>query len=177
MAQANMPYHHLIRTQSTAPLPTNSVIPKPGIKHYGTTATSLNHRNGMRWHKHKATNCKSRLRHVQSNASPPAANLAHDESPNKEPSADQPVSTNDGNDITSLLASTLNMRDGNPEYQEKIAMDLSAANLMWLLSHGLNEIAPVIYIYLLFTFPWPVLFLKSHSFLFVSYIPSLRKES
>ena len=41
VAHANTPYHHLLRTQSTAPLPTNSVIPKPGIKHYGTTKTSL----------------------------------------------------------------------------------------------------------------------------------------
>ena len=47
-----------------------------------------NHRNGMRWHKHKATDFKSRLCYVQSNASPPAANLANDESPNKESSAD-----------------------------------------------------------------------------------------
>ena len=38
-----------------------------------------NHRNGMHWHKHKATDCKSRLRHLQSNASPPTANLANDE--------------------------------------------------------------------------------------------------
>ena len=38
-----------------------------------------NHLNGMRWHTHKATNCKSRLRHVQSNASPTVANLANDE--------------------------------------------------------------------------------------------------
>ena len=37
------------------------------------------HRNGMHWHKHKATDCKSRLRHLQSNASPPTANLANDE--------------------------------------------------------------------------------------------------
>ena len=41
MAHTNMSYHHLLRTQSTAPLPTNLVIPKPGIKHYGTTKTSL----------------------------------------------------------------------------------------------------------------------------------------
>ena len=84
----------------------------------------------MRWQKHKATDCKSRLRNVQSNASPPAANLAHEESPNKEPSAAPPVPTNDGNNITSLLASTLNMSGDNPELQEKIAMALSAANLM-----------------------------------------------
>ena len=42
-----------------------------------------NHRNGMRWHKHKATNFKSRLRYLQSNASPPAANLDNDETANK----------------------------------------------------------------------------------------------
>ena len=42
-----------------------------------------NHRNGMRWHKHKATDFKSRLCHLQSKASPPAANLANDESPKK----------------------------------------------------------------------------------------------
>ena len=52
-----------------------------------------NHHNGMRRHKHKATDCKLRLCHVQSNASPPAANLAHEESPKKEPSADQPLPT------------------------------------------------------------------------------------
>ena len=84
----------------------------------------------MSWHKHKATNCKSRLRHFQSTASPPAANLANDESPNKEPSANQPVLTNDGNDITSLLASSFNMSGDNPELQEKIATALSAGNLM-----------------------------------------------
>ena len=89
-----------------------------------------NNRNGMRWHKHKAADFKSRLRHVQSNASPPAANLANDESPNKEPSADQPVPTNDGNDTTSLLASALNTSDENPELQKKIAMALSADNLI-----------------------------------------------
>ena len=38
-----------------------------------------NHRNGMRWNKHKASDCKSRLRHLQSNALPPADNLANDE--------------------------------------------------------------------------------------------------
>ena len=38
-----------------------------------------NHRNGMRWHKQKATHFKSRLRYLQSNASPPTANLANDE--------------------------------------------------------------------------------------------------
>ena len=84
----------------------------------------------MRWHTHKTTDCKSRLRHVQSNASPPEANLANDESPNKEPSSDQPVLTDDGNGITSLLESALNMSGDNPEYQEKISMALSAANLM-----------------------------------------------
>ena len=47
-----------------------------------------NNHNGMCRHKHKATNCKLRLCHVQSNASPPSANLAHEESPKKEPSAD-----------------------------------------------------------------------------------------
>ena len=89
-----------------------------------------NHRNGMRWHKHKAADCKSRLRHVQSNASPPADILANDASPNKETSANQPVPTDDGNDITSLLALALNMSSENPELQEKIAMALSVANLM-----------------------------------------------
>ena len=68
------------------------------------------------------------------------------------------------------------MSGDNPELQEKIAMALSAANLMWLLCHGLTEIAPVIYIYLLFTFPWPVLFLSFHGFFFISSIASLRKE-
>ena len=90
----------------------------------------LNHRNGMCWHKHKATDCKSRLCYVQSNALPPAANLANDESPNKEPYANQPVLTDDGNGITFLLVSALNMSDDNPELQEKVAMDLSAANLI-----------------------------------------------
>ena len=84
----------------------------------------------MRWHKHKAPNCKSRLRHLQSNASPPVANLANYESPNKEPSANQPVLNNDGNTITSLLAPALNMSGDNTELQEKIAMALSAANLI-----------------------------------------------
>ena len=134
-----------------------------------------NHHNGTRCHKHNATDCKSRLRHVQSNASPPAANLAHDESPNKESSADQPVLNDDSNDITSFLASVLNMSGDNPELQEKITMALSAANLMWLLCHGLTEIAPDIYIYLIFTFPWPVLFPSFHGFFFVSSIASLSK--
>ena len=89
-----------------------------------------NHRNRMRWHKHKATDCKSRLCHLQSNASTPASNLANDKSPHKEASADQPVSTDDGNDITSLLASALNMSGDNPELQEKITMALSSANLI-----------------------------------------------
>ena len=89
-----------------------------------------NHRNGMRWNKHKATDCKLRLRYVKSNASPPAANLANDESPKKESSTDQPVPTDDGNDITSLLASALNMIGDNPELQDKIAMALFSANLM-----------------------------------------------
>ena len=68
------------------------------------------------------------------------------------------------------------MSGDNTELQDKITMALSAANLMWLLCHGLTEIAPVIYIYLLFTFPWPVLFLSFHGFFFVSSIASLRKE-
>ena len=76
-----------------------------------------NHRNGVRWHKHKATDCQSRLRYLQSNALPPTANLDNDESPNKEPSSDQPVPTDDGNGITSLLASALNMSGNNPELQ------------------------------------------------------------
>ena len=84
----------------------------------------------MRWHTHKATDCKLRLHHVQSNALPPVSNLANDESPNKEPSAYQPVPTNDGNDITSLLEFSLNMSGDNPELQDKIAMSLSADNLM-----------------------------------------------
>ena len=41
MAHANSPYHHLLSTQSTAPLPTKLVILKSGIKHYGTPVTSL----------------------------------------------------------------------------------------------------------------------------------------
>ena len=84
----------------------------------------------MRWYTHKAIDCKSRLGHVQSNASPPAANLSSDESPKKEPSAEQPAPTNDGNDTTSLLASALNMSGNNTDLQEKIAMTLSASNLM-----------------------------------------------
>ena len=89
-----------------------------------------NHRNVMRWHTHKATNYKSCLRYVQYNASPPAVNLANDESQNKEPSADKHVTPNDSNDINSLLTLALNMSGNNPELQEKIAMSLSAANLM-----------------------------------------------
>ena len=73
-----------------------------------------NHCNGMRWHKHKATDCKPRLCHVQSNTLPPAANLAHDESPNKEPSANKTVPKDDGNGITFLLASSLHMSGDNP---------------------------------------------------------------
>ena len=68
-------------------------------------------------HTHKATDFKSRLHHVQSNALPPAANLTNNESPKKEPSADQPAPTDDGNDITSLLALELNMSGNNPELQ------------------------------------------------------------
>ena len=41
VAHANTPYHHLLRTQSTAPFPKKLVIPKPGIKDYGASATSL----------------------------------------------------------------------------------------------------------------------------------------
>ena len=88
------------------------------------------HRNGMRWHTHKATDCRLRLCRVQSNASSPSSTLANDESPNKEPPVDQPVPINDGHDITSLLVSYLIMSGNNPDLQEKIAMALSASNLM-----------------------------------------------
>ena len=84
----------------------------------------------MRWHTHKATDCKLRLHHVQSNALPPVSKLANDESPNKEPSAYQPVPTDDGNGITYLFASALNMSSDNQELQERIAMTMSTANLM-----------------------------------------------
>ena len=98
-----------------------------------------NHCNDMRWHTHKATDCKPRLRHVQSNASPPASNLANDELPNKEPFSDQPFPTDDGNDITSLLAPALNTSGNNTELQEKISMALSASNLMCLLCRELTK--------------------------------------
>ena len=58
----------------------------------------------MRWHKYKATNFQSRLRHFQSNLPLPAANLATDESQDKEPADDQPAPPDDSDNITSLLA-------------------------------------------------------------------------
>ena len=84
----------------------------------------------MCWHKHKATDFKSRLRHLQSNPSLPAANLATDESPDGELVDDQPDPSNDSNDITSLLASALKKCGDNLELQERIAMALSESNLV-----------------------------------------------
>ena len=84
----------------------------------------------MRWHKHKATDCKPCLRHFKSNPPLPAAKLATDESPDEEPANDQLATPNDSNRINSLLASALNMCGNNPELQERITMDLSAANLV-----------------------------------------------
>ena len=84
----------------------------------------------MRWHKQKATNCKSRPRHLKSNPPLPAENLANDNSPDEEPADDQPAPPDDINDSTSLLSLALNMCDVNPELQERIAMALLEANLV-----------------------------------------------
>ena len=55
-------------------------------------------------------------------------------------------------------------------------MDLLASNLVWFLLYGLTKIAPIISVYLLFTFPWPVLYLSLHIFFFVSSITLLLKD-
>ena len=89
-----------------------------------------NHCDGMRWHTHKATDCKLRLHHLQSNPPLTTANSDTDESPDEEPANDQPAQPDDSNNITSLLVSTLNMCGDNPELQERITMDLSSANLV-----------------------------------------------
>ena len=129
-----------------------------------------NHCDGMHWHKHKATNCKSRLRNFQSNQPLTAANLATDESPYEEPADNQPDRPDDSNGITSLLASALKMCGDNPEIQGRTAMALLAANLVCVLRHGLTKIAPIISVYLLFTSPWPVLYLSLHIFFLISSI-------
>ena len=100
----------------------------------------------MRWHTHKATDCKLRLHHLQSNPPLTAANSDTDESPDEEPANDQPAQPDDSNNITSLLVSTLNMCGDNPELQERITMDLSSANLVWFLQHVLTKIEPIIYV-------------------------------
>ena len=55
-------------------------------------------------------------------------------------------------------------------------MDLLASNLVWFLLYGLTKIAPIISVYLLFTFQWPVLYLSLHIFFFVSSITLLLKD-
>ena len=77
----------------------NNKIWKETVWHY---CYFPNHRDGMRWHKQKATDCKSHLRHWQSNPPLLAANLATDNSPDEESADNQPAPPDDSNDITSM---------------------------------------------------------------------------
>ena len=55
-------------------------------------------------------------------------------------------------------------------------MALLSANLVWVLRHELIKIAPIISVYIIFTFPWPVLYISLNFFFFVYSVTLLRKD-